>query len=381
MKKKIVIIGAGIGGLTLANLLQNNSNFEFVIYEKNETLNLDEGFGIQLAVNSISVLNQIGFSSLNKSEFFNPRKLDFYSNQDKICDLDLTQFNTDTEKYTTLKRSTLIKFLKNKLFSNLIRFNKTIAGLEQNQNNIKINFTDGETNEVDYLIVSDGVFSNTKSIIENKNYKPDYYGAVALRTIVNREEVKNFNKNNISLLMSSNAHAVLYAINEKEHNLVTTIRSKIKNFEKINNLDFIKTILKNSILKNNNSLTSLFEGDLTCWPIYTSDKPIVSKFKNIFYLGDAFCTLPPTMAQGASQSIEGAIELFKIFEKDISDKQNSYFKIRLNRTEKINKRSNLNYFAFHLGNKFFVRFRDILIKKLINNEKFIKSYLGRVFRK
>ena len=133
MKKKIAIIGAGIGGLTIANLLQNNSNFEFVIYEKNETLNLDEGFGIQLAVNSISILNKIGFGSLNKSEFFNPAKLDLYSNQDKICDLDLTQFNTDTEKYTTLKRSILIKLLKDKLFSNLISFGKVIDSVKQDQ--------------------------------------------------------------------------------------------------------------------------------------------------------------------------------------------------------------------------------------------------------
>ena len=98
MKKKIAIIGAGVGGLTLASLLQNNSNFEFVIYEKKKTLNLDEGFGIQLAVNSVSVLNQIAINSLNKSEFSNPARLDFYSNQDKVCGLDLTQFNTDTEK-------------------------------------------------------------------------------------------------------------------------------------------------------------------------------------------------------------------------------------------------------------------------------------------
>jgi salicylate hydroxylase len=381
MKKKIAIIGAGIGGLTLANLLQNNSNFEFIIYEKNETLNLDEGFGIQLAVNSISILNQVGFSSLNKTEFFSPVKLDFYSNQDKICDLDLTQFNTNTEKYITLKRSSLIKFLKEKLFSNLIRFNKTIEKVEKNQNNIKINFTDGETDEVDYLVVSDGVFSSTKSIIENKNYKPNYYGAIAVRTIVDREKLKDFDKNNISLLMSSNAHVVLYPMNEKEHNLVTIVRSKIKDFKKINNIDFIKTILKNSILKNNNNLTNLFEKNLACWPIYASDKPVVSNFKNVFYLGDAFYALPPTMAQGASQSIEGAMELFEIFEKNKNDKQKLYFKTRLNRTEKINKRSNFNYFVFHLNNKFFIRFRNILIKKLINNEKFIKSYLGRVFRK
>ena len=41
MKKKIAIIGAGIAGLTFANLLKINSNFEFVIYEKGDVFNLD----------------------------------------------------------------------------------------------------------------------------------------------------------------------------------------------------------------------------------------------------------------------------------------------------------------------------------------------------
>ena len=67
MKKKIAIIGAGIAGLTLGNFLQKNLDYDFIIYEQRESLNLDEGFGIQLAVNSVSILNQIGFKELNKS--------------------------------------------------------------------------------------------------------------------------------------------------------------------------------------------------------------------------------------------------------------------------------------------------------------------------
>ena len=168
MKNKIAIIGAGVGGLTLANLLGKDPNFELMIYEREETLRLDEGFGVQLAVNSVSILNEIGFDKINQTEIFNPQRLEFYSNDKRICGLDLTQFNIDSEKYTTLKRSALLKFLKDKLFSNIFRFNKSLEKVETINDKIKIKFTDGIEDEVDYLVVSDGVFSKTKSLIEGK---------------------------------------------------------------------------------------------------------------------------------------------------------------------------------------------------------------------
>ena len=374
MKKKIAIIGAGIAGLTLGNFLQKKTDYEFTIYEKGETLNLDEGFGIQLATNSISILNQIGFKGFNKSEIFNPKTLDFFSNQNKVCDLDLSQFNTETEKYTTLKRSSLIKFLKDKLFSNIFRFNKRIKTFEHKENIIQIKFTDGDTDKVDYLIISDGVFSTTKTIVENKKAKINFKGAYAARTTISKNNFKTLNKENISLVMCPNAHLVLYPVNEEEYNFVAILRGKANTSDDKN-----RELLKNVLVRNN--LNVLFEKKISFWPIYNSNKPVISKYKNIFYLGDAFYTFPPTMAQGASQSIESADELFKILEKDTNDKQNIYFTNRLERVEIISRRSNFNFFAFHLCNSFFVIVRNFILRKLIYNNKFIDTFLGRIFRK
>ena len=77
MKKKLAIIGAGIAGLTLANFLKKNSSHEFMLYEKQESLSLEEGYGIQLSTNSIKILNLIGFKKINNDKIFYPKEVDF----------------------------------------------------------------------------------------------------------------------------------------------------------------------------------------------------------------------------------------------------------------------------------------------------------------
>ena len=375
MKKKVAIIGSGVAGLTLASLFQTNSNFDFVVYEKEEILNLEEGFGIQLSVNSVSILNKIGFNQLNKNEKYHPSKLDFYSMNNKITDLDLTVFNSENVKYTTLKRSILINFLKEKLLSNSIRFRKKINDVEKKNEKISINFTDGSTDTVDYLVVSDGVFSNTRSVIEKISFKPNYYGAIAIRGQIKKQDIFNLNSNNISLIMGPDVHLVVYPINQrKELNLVCIIRKKLEdNFS-------VKTILENKTLKNNKNLVNLFKGELKSWPIFASEKPVKSIYKNVLYIGDAFYTFPPTMAQGASQSIEAADEIYELIKDDHADIQNEYFKKRVERTNLINKRSKLNFFGFHISNPLLKILRNFYLKRLVKNKNFIQSYLGKIYK-
>ena len=110
--KKVAIIGAGVSGLYLANLLEKEKDFEYKIFEKRTKLNLEEGYGIQLSVNSIKLLNKIGFKNLSAHDLSYPKRVNFIDakNNNKICDIDLGKFNDKTNYYTTLKRATLIKF-------------------------------------------------------------------------------------------------------------------------------------------------------------------------------------------------------------------------------------------------------------------------------
>ena len=76
--KKIAIIGAGISGLFFANLFKENQNYKITIFEKKKSIELGEGYGIQLSTNSIKLLNEIGFNEVSENDKFNPEKLDFY---------------------------------------------------------------------------------------------------------------------------------------------------------------------------------------------------------------------------------------------------------------------------------------------------------------
>ena len=81
--KKIAIIGAGISGLFIANLFKENQDYQVTIYEKNTSIDLVEGYGIQLSTNSIKLLNKIGFNTLDNKDKFNPEKIDFYELKQK----------------------------------------------------------------------------------------------------------------------------------------------------------------------------------------------------------------------------------------------------------------------------------------------------------
>ena len=156
--KKIGIIGAGISGLFIANLFKDNPNYQVTIFEKKHSLELEEGYGIQLSTNSIKLLNKIGFNEIENKEKFNPEKIDFYEikNQKKISDLNISEYNSEDFKYTTMKRSVLVEFLKNRLDEQVVKFEHSIEKIEKKNDQINLTFNNNQNFICDHLIISDG---------------------------------------------------------------------------------------------------------------------------------------------------------------------------------------------------------------------------------
>jgi len=379
--KKVAIIGAGISGLFIANLFNRNPNYQVSIYEKNSSVALEEGYGVQLSVNSIKILNEIGFEKLQNNEKFNPEKINFYSSKSlkKICELDIANFNSEDCKYTTLKRSTLINFLKKDL-REYIKTGYNISKIDQQDKQIKISFENGETKECDYLIISDGVFSKSKSLISKSETKPKYNNTLAIRGILTKS-LESIDDKNISLFLGPDFHHVIYPVSPNgDLNFIAIMKYHLseedqKNYSLFSDNTFIKKVLHKIPLENKDFLDDLKE--LKIFSVFISDNFHKLQSNNVHLIGDAFFAFPPSFAQGASQSIEGAYELFKSIGNNT---ESNFFKNRVKKTKMVNIRSKFNQFSFHLSNPLTTFARNILLKRLVKNKKFLESYLGKIYQ-
>jgi len=375
--KKIAIIGGGISGLYFGNLLQKNSEYDYTIYEKRSSLNLEDSYGIQLSVNSIKLLNKIGFKNINDKDIFNPKKINFFDakNTKKICEIDISKFNYNENYYTTLKRSDLINFLLKNIPQKKIKLNVEVNKIEYSEK-IKINLSNNYNEEFDYLVISDGVFSRTRSIILSKESNLKFHNSIALRG-----NIKNYEIDDISLFLGENFHFVIYPVNKnKEFNFISIIRKNLNNIELSNSSLFTNDSFLESLTSEIYNKTSVkLKGkikNIKSFPIFVSKNLNVTNKKNTYFIGDALFAYPPSFAQGASQSIETSSEVFD----EINSNLTGYYNKRIKKTKLVNWRSKLNYFVFHFSNPATVFFRNLILKILVKNKKFLEIYLGRIYR-
>ena len=219
-------------------------------------------------------------------------------------------------------------------------------------------------------------FQKVNLFFFKKQISPKFFNAVALRG-----NLKNIESSDISLYLGSNFHFVLYPVSQnKEFNFISVIRKKFRKEQMNDKYYFESDDFVDSLINEINSKT-LFNfknkiENIRSFPIFISDKFKISKEKNIFIVGDALYAFPPSFAQGASQSIEASKEAYEEIENGTS----TYYQKRYEKIKSVNSRSIINNIVFHLSNPITIIIRNIVLKYLSKNKKFLENYLGKIYK-
>ena len=178
-KPRILIIGAGIGGLATAIALQQ-ARFEAEIYENASALR-GIGAGISLWSNATSVLEKLGLldEAVSKSAVFNAVKI-LNERGELLLQTNIGNYSTPS---ICIHRADLIDLLQRKCVPGTIHLGKTFERFEQTETNVIAFFADGTSASADVLIGADGIHSCVRAQIKG-DAKPVYRGYAVWRSTV-----------------------------------------------------------------------------------------------------------------------------------------------------------------------------------------------------
>ena len=388
MFKKIIIVGAGIAGLTLANFLKKNNFNNFRVYERFEK-KLTRPTGIQLTPNAVRILDFLDSrfflnNNFNRINYLNINAVNSKNFNDKSdLRINLQNIVSDKMPYLTCDRNILMKFLEKNLSSKEIFYNRQVVQTIKDHNIIRVKFNDGSEDYCDLLVSADGMFSNSRldnNIITNTNF---YAYRGVLKNFYSKYSLEN---DVIRLWLSGNKHLVTYYISNQNDLSFTGIskstqKTKLTNDHINYSIPFPADEFRSLFSSENKILTEMLDTihEVYRWPIFSLKKRVFYRDNQIF-IGDSSHGTVPFQAQGAALAIEDSYVLYEQIIKNITNNLGVfYFNKRNKRVRRVILRSHLNVFLFHLKNPFFLLLRSIIFKVIEKSFLAKKIIFGWIF--
>ncbi|MDW9379074.1 FAD-dependent monooxygenase [Chryseobacterium sp. JV558] len=303
----ISIIGAGIGGLTLGNILKQHQ-YDFTIYESAPEIK-PVGAGIMMAVNAMQVFDQLGLKE--KIEKAGNKIHRIVIANESLQTISKTEILELEAQYNScnvaIHRAELQKILAENLSPDSIKLNHSLQKIEKRENYI-LDFENGNQIESQIVFGADGI----KSPIRNQILKTGTIrnsGQKCWRGLLDfdlpekhhQEAFEMWGKGKrFGFVKISDKKVYWYAcINEKSFGRYLEIAEIFNDFDPLV-LQLIEATPNDNIICNTIS-------DLAPIPKWYSE--------NLCLIGDAAHATTPNMGQGACQAIEDAYIIGKLLEK------------------------------------------------------------------
>jgi 2-polyprenyl-6-methoxyphenol hydroxylase-like FAD-dependent oxidoreductase len=366
-KKKIIINGGGICGLTTAIALQN-LGFEIEIYEVAAAFKA-VGAGLVLSANALEALKAIGILASVTNVGNNIEH--FYIKSDKGGVLSETNSPkvvvsaNSAVRTISIHRADLHQVLLDQLNDSVKLFTKKKAiGFNSIDNKVELVFEDGTKTTGDYLLACDGIHSNIrKQLVPNISIR--YAGYTCWRGVL-EHNIENFDTTFATETWGKNGRFGVVPLTKNRIYWFACINSK-----KAEN-EFYKTYSIQQLQENYkeyhfpiSEALLLTKQENIFWDDISDFKPLKKlAFGNVLLMGDAGHATTPNMGQGACQAIEDAAILKLCFKKEttIEIAFESFEQLRLPRTTQIVNNSWTFGKLAQISNGLGINMRNFMIK-------------------
>ena len=314
---RVAIVGAGIGGLSLA-LSLHARDVPVTVYE--QAIELREvGAAVALSANGLRPLDELGLLGQLEEVATQPTELILrgWRTNDRTCafpvGIDGSYRQRFGAPYLGIHRAEFQRVLAGACPPGMIRLGHEVSSVIDQGDHVEIALANGDTATASVVVGADGVHSRLRSFVEPAA-RPVYTGTSGFRGLVPTADLPSLpDPRAIQFWMGPDAHLLHYAIGPAAEtvNFLAVLegpgawaadagpvaaepRTLVRAFE-----DWAPAVRE--------MVTAVPQSDR--WPLYTL--PPVSRWSKgrVVLIGDAVHTMLPHQGQGANQSIEDAAVL------------------------------------------------------------------------
>lgn len=341
--QKILVVGAGIGGLSAAIALAQTGAEVDVIEIKNETAAQGVGFGLR--PNGLKAIEEIGLLD-ECLAFGNPTTgLTYYDTAgNHVCDLDYGHTDGRPDHNIIMPR---LDYLEAATARALevgcdLRLGTTVVELTQDADGVDVAFSDGETRRYDLVVGYDGIHSQIRHDVFGSEFDPTPAGGVAWRCALPLAP----GLKDTMFIQGHGGKIVLAPLAGGQMYMVLTVaeagrpRHDPAKFTQIM-YDRARALLGDSDFMAE-SIEHILDSDNVAYSPYSLTWVPYPWFRGrVMIMGDAVHAMTPYLGSGAAMSIEDGIVLAQELAKDQSllDAQLAFMARRLPRVRVIHELS------------------------------------------
>jgi 6-hydroxynicotinate 3-monooxygenase len=349
--RRIAVIGAGMGGLTLALALQR-AGHECSLYEQAPGL-FKIGAGIVVSCNSTKALFGLGLEE--KMRAAGVRGGDRTSREGITG---AVMFDWPVDEVEKRYGAPVLNFLRGRLQDvlvselkpNSIHFGKRLSGLNYDDDKVSMSFEDGDVEEADIVVGADGAHSRARAVLF-PNVRPTYYGTVAFRSLIPVERLETPPSRDTTKWWGQDRMVILYYMNEGR-DLVNMITGSPEDWKgELKSKPATKEELLETFAGFHPEVQQALRAaeNITKWPMLETP-PFSPWYKgHVVLMGDAAHTTTPHMGQGGGMAFEDAIVLARCIEEagdgPIEPALDRFFRARYDRSVRIQQESHQHTFG------------------------------------